>query len=270
MKPIKARNMLSLFLALSLMLATMGCAPGGDSGSVEPDFADDEVVRVLAHSLEKRFELADEQEEAVTPIDADYYADCVEVELDSMKPFKDRLFEDSELQEMTISYINLLEDAIDLTEMYPVDSLEFLNEWQNIYDERTSLLKQFVNDYGLQVKTEYEDTLDALLINANAVEERAGIEESLNKLIDSIAFEKQVDEFGFVTYVATAENTSGIDLEHVSLLLALYDEEGVRVEEAHANTSSWPSGETVRFEAFSDVDAAEIKVSLDYYGIADE
>lgn len=264
------RKAVPAIAVLLLVLLVAGCAPGSGSGSAEPDYADDEVIGALAHGLESRFTLADEQAKAGAEINAEYYASVVQAELDVMKPYKDRLFEDSKLQESTISYINLLEDAIDLTETYPTDSMEFIDGWQKIYDERTTLLKHFVDDYDLKVKGEFEGTFNELLLNANAVEERTETEDALNDLVASIEFEKEVDDFGYVTYVATAENTSGIDLENVGLLLSLYDEDGVRVEETYANASSWANGESVRFEAFTDVDVDDIKVSLDYYTIADE
>ena len=52
-----------------------------------------------------------------------------------------------------------------------------------------------------------------------------------------------------------------------SVLLALYDADGVKVEETFANTSSWAAGEKVRFEAGSDVNAAQVKVSVSGYEV---
>ena len=39
------------------------------------------------------------------------------------------------------------------------------------------------------------------------------------------------------------------------------------VEETFANTSSWAAGEKVRFEAGTDVNAAQVKVSVSHYDV---
>ena len=66
---------------------------------------------------------------------------------------------------------------------------------------------------------------------------------------------------------AVIENTSKINFSNVSLLLALYDADGVKAEETFANTSSWAAGEKVRFEAGTDVNAAQVKVSVSSYDV---
>ena len=85
----------------------------------------------------------------------------------------------------------------------------------------------------------------------------------------SVVFEKQNDGYGLITYVAVVENTTGVDFENVGMTLGLYDADGVRAEDAYVGTASWKSGEKVRFEAISSVDAAETRISIDYYDVVD-
>ncbi len=54
-----------------------------------------------------------------------------------------------------------------------------------------------------------------------------------------------------------------------SLVLALYDADGVKAEETYASTSSWAAGEKVRFEAIGSVDAAQVKASVSNYEVAE-
>ncbi len=65
------------------------------------------------------------------------------------------------------------------------------------------------------------------------------------------------------------ENTTEYDFKDVGLVVSLYDADGVKAEETYTSTTSWASGEKVKFEAMSSVDAANIKVSVNYYSVAD-
>ena len=256
-----------IFISLLLAMSLSACASDAPSGSEGPDYADDEVMASLAQGLENRFDTADAQDAAGAEVNAEYYANVINEELDQVLPYRDRQFEDSDLQEAVLSYANILEDSLELTETYPVDSIEFLDEWTALYNERTVLLQQFVNDYHLTVDEAHQDTLDELLVNANAVTQRTQTEDAVNALAGSITFEQQDDGYGSYTYIATAENTSGINFGSFGLVLALYDDDGVRVEETYASVSSWAAGETVRFEAYGTTGATQIKVSVDYYEV---
>lgn len=262
------RKALSLGLAVLFALCIVGCSPGSGSGSSGPDYADDEVISALARGLESRFEVADEHEALGVELSSDYYGAAIQAELDVLLPYKDRPYEDSSLQEAVLAYINTLQESMEVTEEFPVDSIEFIDQWNAAYDERTRLLKQFVDEYGLEVSDKYEDALSELLINGNAVARREETDAAIEALASSMVFEQQSDGYGFYTYTATVQNTSGLNLEDVSLVLSLYDAEGVMVEEAYASVSSWPNGETVRFEAFGGTNAAQIKVNIDYYTVA--
>lgn len=263
------KNVLAGAASIMLALSLTACGAGAPSGSVAPDYADDEVVASIARGLEDRFDTADKQDATGAEVDAGYYANLINEELDQVLPYRDRQFEDPDLQEAVLSYANLLEDALELTETYPVDSSEFYEKWTELYDKRTVQLQQFVNEYGLTVDDSHQDTLDELLINAKAVTQRTETEDAVNALASSIVFEQQDDGYGSYTYSATVKNTTGMDFGNFSLVLALYDADGVRVEETYASVSSWANGETVRFDAYGSTDAAQIKVSVDYYEVDD-
>lgn len=263
------KKILASVASIALVLCLSACGAGAPSGSSKPDYADDEVITSIAQGLENRFDAADKHDATGAKTDADYYASLINEELDQILPYRDRKFEDPDLQEAVLSYANLLEDALELTETYPVDSTEFYEKWTKLYDERTVQLQQFVNDYGLTVDDSHQDTLDELLINANAVTQRTETEDAVNALANSIVFEQQDEGYGSYTYTATVQNTSGMDFGNFSLVLALYDADGVRAEETYASVSSWANGETVRFEAYGTTDAAQIKASVNYYEVDD-
>ena len=260
------------FFAFAGGLALTGLLGACDARQAEPegpDYADDEVIGALANGLEKRFDIADKREESGEPQTAETFSEEASAELDALEQFRNREFEDHDLQEEVISYINIIEDSIELTEKYPIDSVEFSDGWTDLYEKRVMALKVFVDNYGLAVDEEHEATLNELLVEANAAGERVKTETAIEDLVGSIVFTKNDEGYGSYTYTATVQNTTGINFGYVSLVLALYDSEGVKAEESYASTSSWPAGETVRFEAYGQTDAAQIKVSVDHYEIED-
>ena len=256
------------FLIAACMVIVLSLA-GCQQKEEGPDYADDEAMSVVAEGLEKRSDAVNKQVEEGTADTSDSYREAIQTELDVVGKLKDRQFEDSELQEKVISYINTLNDSLDVVESYPVSDYQFYEKWQDVYDERTSIINDFVENYDLTVGSEYQDVLDSLSANGAAATKKSGVEDALNGLVGSMVFE-QIDEgYGSYTYTATVQNNTGINFGDVSLVLALYDASGVKVEETYASTSSWPAGETVKFEAWSDVNAAQVKVSVDYYEVAD-
>ena len=257
---------LSMTGALLLSLVMTGCNGGAQEAS-EPDYADDEVISAMADGLEKRFDIADDRAESGEPQTAETFTNAVQAEIDALNSFRSREFKDSELQESVISYINLLNDCVELTEKYPVDTVEFYDAWNELYQERVVALRGFVENYGLKLDGEYEVTLDEMMVEANAAVEKDERERVIQELVDTITFSQTDDGYGFYTYSATVQNTTGYNLSNVGFVLGLYDADGVRAEETYANVNSWPDGETVALEAFGETDASQIKVELDYYDI---
>lgn len=259
-------------LAVAGSLVLTGLLGACDAQQAEPegpDYADDDVIKALAEGLEKRFDIADEREESGKPQTAETFSEAASAELDALEPFRGREFEDHDLQEEVISYINIIEDSVELTEKYPTDSVEFSDGWTDLYEQRVMALKTFVDNYGLTVDKAHEATLNELLVEANAAGERVKTETAIEDLVGSIVFTKKDEGYGAYTYTATVQNTTGINFGYVSLTLGLYDSEGVKAEESYASTSSWPAGETVRFEAYGRTDAVQIKVSVNNYEIDD-
>lgn len=108
-----------------------------------------------------------------------------------------------------------------------------------------------------------------MIANGAAATEKSRIDEALETLMSSVTFEKQNDGYGFITYVAIVENTTGVDFGNVSMTLGLYDADGVRAQDTYLSTTSWPAGEKVKFETISEVDAVETRVAIDYYEVAE-
>lgn len=257
-----------LILAGCLMLTGLtGCQQQKDSG---PDYADDEAMEIIAESVMARADLVDEYEkEGVDTTSMKSLQSYIDTERDHVDKLRTRVFEDTEMQESVLAYINTLDDADKVLENNPVNSAEFYKEWNSIYDKRSMLLKEFVDKYGMEVDEAHQEVLDEMIANGAAATKKSKIDDALAALVASVPFEKQNDGYGLITYSAIVENTTGVDFENVSMTLGLYDADGVRAEDAYIGTTSWAAGERVKFETVSEIDAAETRISIDYYEVAD-
>lgn len=261
------KKLFTLALA-SCLVVCAGCVQQGVEAESQEEivYADQEAVGALGQGLEKRFDLADTYDETT----AETLAEIVSTEVDQLAPFRNRQFEDPKLQEKILIYLNLLEETKELSKDFGVNDDVFYDEWDSLYDERASMLKDFVDNYGLSVDEEHQEALDDLIRRGQSVEKAEAEKDAIEGLVASLDFEKTSDEDGwFFTYAAVGENTTELDFENVSLVLALYDDDGIKVEESYAGVNSWLRGEKVKFETVSEVDAAEVKVSLEFYSVGD-
>lgn len=258
------RSVTGVSLALVAVLSLGACSQQpADNG---PDYADDEAMELIADGLENRSDVIDQQiENGESTGTNKAYEEAVNAELEIIEPLRNRQFESSQLQEDVLSYINVLNESLDVIGNYPTSDMNFLTKWTEVYDERTSMLKEFVDNYDLELDSEYQSVLDELVANGAAAIQRSAIDEKVTALEDSIVFEKTDQGYGYFEYTATAENTTDINFGNVSLVLSLYDEEGVKAGETYVSTNSWAAGEKVRFETTSDINAAQVKVTIDYY-----
>lgn len=261
------KRIIVVFACMVLAFGLVACSQPKEEG---PDYADDEAMEVIAKGLEKRSDVIDAQEPATDNASQKAnYKEAVQAEIDADKGLKDRQFEDSKLQEKVIAYLNSLDDSLEVLENNSISSADFYTKWDKVYGERTSLLKEFVDDYDLTVGEKYQDVLDELISSGKAAMEKRNADEAINALVSAATWEKTDDGYGNFTYTATIENTSDMAFEDVGITLAFYDNKGVKASEGYASTQSWAKGEKVRFEAYGDIDAAQIKASVDYYTVAE-
>ena len=252
------------FIALSLIAC--GGQPQRDPG---PDYADDEAMEIIADGFEARQNLITkvENEDPSNVQSMKNLRSYVEAELSEAEKLRTRVFENSEMQETVLTYINTLDDTLKILEDNPVTSAEFYDKWDKAANERASLIKKFVEEYKLTVGEKYQETLDEIVATGTAATKQSKVKKALDNLVSSIVFEQKDDGYGYFTYSAVVENTTGIDFGNVSIDLALYDADGVKAEDAYLNTTSWAAGEKVRFETSSTVSAAETKASVSFYEV---
>lgn len=245
------------------------CLLAGCGGSNEDKgLTNEQAMKTIASGLEKRWDITDSQAYKDDDSPASLKK-AIQAEIDTDASLKDAKFEDSKLQELVLSYANLLNDSMGVVDSYSYSSYEYSVKWTEVYNKRTALIKTFVDEYGLTVSSKYKDTLDDLVKNGGVAQKNAAADEALNALFANATFEKKSQGYGHYTYTAIVENTSDYDFKDVSIILALYDNDGVRANEAYASVNAWESGEKVKFEGYGDVDTSKIKVEISHYEVAD-
>lgn len=260
-----------MFLSLAIAASLTAC--GQQAKDPGPDYADDEAMEIIADAFEARQNVISKvgkDAESDTSVDTRSMKNLesyVASELEIAEKLRTRVFEDSEMQELVLKYLNTMDDALELINNNPVTSADFLDEWNKLADIRAILLKTFVDDYGMSVDEKYQEALDEVVANGSAAAKRSQIEEALQGMLDAIVFEKST-EYSLTTYSAVAENTIGVDLGNCSFDVSLYDSEGVKMEDSYIFTNSWAAGEKVRFEFTSGVDTDQIELAIDYYELA--
>lgn len=258
----KKLSVITACIALALSLG--GCS---GSSTTEVDYADDEAMQVIASGWQDR---SDALEDASAADDnyIDELKQGIQIEIDNDSPLKSRQFEDSKMQEDVLAYLNSLDGQMDVLNSYSATDYEFYEAWNKVYDERSQLLKTFVEDYGMTVSSKYQSILDELLANGTAAENKAAQEEALEGIVSAITWEPS-EEYGHYTYTAVVENTSDYNYSNVGLVVGLYDADGVRTE-TYASANTWKKGDKVKFEVYgNEVSAERIETTVNYYEVDD-
>lgn len=263
----KKMSMMGLLVLLICSLGFISACSQNDANAAKSKYVDDKAMNVIAAGFERRSDVIESNANDDDPHSTENIQEAIEAEIKNDKELKNARFKDSKMQQDVITYLNLLDDQLKVTEDYSQSSSDYYEEWNKVYDKRSAQLKKLVDNYGLEVREKYEDDFNDLIKNGKSVAEKTRYEDAINSLIQGANFEKSDDGYGLYTYTAVVENTSGVSFSNVSLTLALYDADDIKAEETYADTSSWAPGEKVKFEAMSDVDAARIVASVSSYDV---
>lgn len=253
-------------------LALSGCA-SEEPVAEEPTYADQDFISDMSKGLQARWKLnkEDEAKEGYDEIlvNSEEYQEMmnnyIQAELDYVEKYQNEKFEDSNLQEVAVEYVNLLKQHKDACQYMTVDYDKYLEEFQPVYNERSKIISQLVNDYGMTVDEEYQQTLNDFLTNSQLVTEQENAEAAIQKMIDSIQFEEVEDNGGYKTYRAVVENTTGIDFDTLNITINLLDGDGVIVETTYDNVSAFAQGAKVQFEFMTDKEFTSTQVSVDWW-----
>lgn len=187
-----------------------------------------------------------------------------------MEQYQSARFSDSKLQENAIAYINALKDQRAAAELYATDNSKYKQDWQKAYDKRTSLLKTFVDDYGLTVLADHQGSLDKLVSHGKKVERDNNQKEAIESLASSINLEF-TEQYSTFIGKTTATNNTGYDFDYIAFDVELFDSNGIKVETASLYANHWLDGETIALDCYTSIKElpSMVKVIPGNYKVAD-
>lgn len=261
---------------LCLMLLSVGCSSTkeAEKKEEEPQYADDAFVQDMSKGLQARWDLneADEKKEGYEDIlvNSKEYQEMmlsyINAELDVISKYSEEKFEDKTLQENAIKYINLLEKHKEICDYMTVDYVKYEEEFQPIYNERSKIIENLVNVYGMTVDEKHQKTLNDFITNSQLVQEQENKEAAINQMLADIQFQVTEDDGnGWKTYQAIVENTTGINFKTFSADINLLSADGVIVETAYYQVSAFNNGSKAQFEFMTDKEFASTQVIADWW-----
>lgn len=243
----KKRYTLLLVALLMILTTFVGC---GSSKSTDEQFKAD-----LMKGLSARWELtdSDDEEENYYPDKSDYEA-YIAAEYDIISAYKDQAFEDEELGELAIAYIDVLERSkTSLDDFGNVDKWTAI--WNEVRNDRIEILLK------LNEKLEIQFTDDADQENWEGLLSEGKVVKSIREIMETTKFEKTASDYGWNTYTAVVENTTDETFEYFSFELKLKDKDGVTIETTSAYTDNWAPGDKVKFEFETDTEFSEMEIT---------
>ncbi len=235
--------------AMASLLILTGCQ---GKGADDPGYQDEAFLVDLGKGLNRRWELSsrfDEQESVGT---AEELEELVQCELDSIEKYANEKFEDSELRELAVSYINALHDQYDASDAYASTStdIDSINKWNAVYSNRVIILKSILESYEVKTDPKYEDARSQIMTNGRTAQQAQDVKAALQTVADSIQFTFEDDGYGNVTGAATVTNNTGMSFATAQFDVQLYDANGVRIETTYAPVENWNDGETVNLDIY--------------------
>ncbi len=257
--------LISALVANAVFLA--GCSTGESQNQVES--ADSGFIQSVAKGFEARDALTEKSSKANTS--EEYYKKLVDAELEQVERYQDAQFADDKLREDAIAYIDSLKDQRSAAESYSTDNDKFQQDWQKAYDKRTTLLKVFVDDYGLTVSSGCQEDLDRLVSHGKKVEREANQKLAAESLAKAINLEF-VEQYSSIAGKATVTNSTGYDFDYISFNVELFDANGVKVDTSSLYANHWLDGETIVLDCYTSLKElpASVKVIADYYQVSDD
>jgi len=235
-------------IALSVMTLFSLCACG-EKLTTEQAF-----IRDMGKGLEARWKVVDKNEAKDGVTTKEEWTDFIDCELEMIEEYKDKEFEDKDLQSLAIGYIKALEENKDILKYFDSDQETFIKKYEDIYDIRTYAIKQFVEKYGLTVAEKYKSDLDGMILAANKYEQ-------MQTLMKNAHFELTEDTNSWGTYSCTVENTSDMSFSSFAYCITLKNAEGIIIDTQYAYATNWEKGSKYIFEFTTDKNPVTIEVT---------
>ena len=216
---------------------------------------DRQFIRALEDALMERWDIVLKDEESGAYVDGERYKEYCQLELKHIKEFKNKEFNDQQLQEYANKYIDALNTGMDATIHFNNNYTAFDKTWSEITSQRVMLIGKFVNDYKLKVDEKYQDVMDDMLIDASSVQQEEDFKSISQKIADSAILEKK-DAY---KYSVTMTNTSDKTYDYYSMTIKVLDQNGTVVENGViSQIKDWQPNQKVAVDAYFTKDLGDI------------
>ena len=257
------KSLLICTVILSVMaMVICGCGSTKQAEkSTEETYADEDFMKDLAAGLKARWSIEEPEYTEGDDTHKDYYTKLVDAEYDKVSPYLDKKFKDSTLQQKAINYINMIKQQKEALKYMQVNYDKYSELWGEAYDERSKLIVDFMENYGLTVSDKYKSFLDDFKTNAQEIEEKETRDKQVNTILNNMNFKKDKNSsYDWKNYNAIVENTSDIDFDSFVADVNLLDKDGVIVESTTVYVNSWKKGMKMKFTFSTDKNFDKISV----------
>ena len=209
---------------------------------------DNEFLTSLAKGLDKRWEVVAKREYDQESLKN--YRTYVDYELNELKKYKNREFENPELKKLADTYIDVLKNEKETAINRKYLDRIFRNEWNKLQYKRYELLLD-INSIS-EIPVQDKNSLNNILRSGEAVKEFNRVYGILVDTFDAKNFVVEEVEDGSEKkkrYVGNFENTTGHYINYIDINIDFYDENdkvysGFRFEPRY----SWENGTKQSFE----------------------
>ena len=160
--------------------------------------------------------------------------DFIDTELEAVREFKSKPYDDKELKELSRRYISALEKCREAAASHDpsADSEEFWKNFSAAYTDRLIVLKSLYNgDYKMGDSwDDYPEQRDEML-------SRAWVAETLPNL----TFKRTESENGIDRFTAVLKNNSGFDIDYISIGIIIYNKKGEKTGTAEVYKEKIPN-----------------------------
>ena len=248
-------NCLITILVLALL---SGC-----SSSSEPKGknTDEQFLASLTKGWESQWEVSADKGEIdnAEELQAEWKA-----ELDQIKKYNDAEFEDAELQEKAKEYIQVMQDLYDNAKWY---FTERSMDYQDLLLQRSILISQFVENYGLTVDKNYTEKLEAEVTGGKAAAKDLEYKDQIQKIVDGLKFELDEEDEYERYYYAIFENTTDTTITGIEIAINLLDKDGVIVDDTSVDADNIKPGQKAKLEFSTSTEFKDTDMTINYYTV---
>lgn len=222
------KKILSLVIILTFTLGIVACSSNGKTQ--EKLNGDEAFIQTFQTSINKRWknqeDLEKKYEQNVAFSEEEYTEETIKVleeEINALEE-KQNNIEDKDLKSYAKDYIEGVKKQIEANKS---DDYELQDKYiQESEKLRKPALIALVEDYGVKIGKEHEQTYKDFKEKATIIKKENESQSYADKLATEMEFEKTTDEFGYIEFKATVENTSDFNFKNLSYNVQYKDKEG--------------------------------------------